>query len=231
MEPLRAALQALLRPREAFAGMAWEPGRSRRAFGRMLLWWLPPALIHGALSAWSALATYRTLQAGHLPAWLSHWILPGLDPDSTVAFLKDLPAPPDPRHLALLVLLLVPVGVVGTWLHDAVWDHTALWMLRGLREKRGFRATLLAESRALRIASLGTWVGLLGFLPVAGAPLALPLALLEGYLWIFRGFALAEAHGLPAWKGIAATVLHAALLGIFALIVLGMMLALFAAAG
>ena len=116
MEPLREALRALLGPRTAFADLGTVPPRAGRAFGRMLLWWLPPALLYGALSARNALGEYASLRAGHLPAWLGHLILPGLDPDSSVAFLRSLPAPPAAGTVALAVLLLVPLSVVGIWL-------------------------------------------------------------------------------------------------------------------
>ncbi|MDE3032585.1 MAG: hypothetical protein KGI56_02880 [Acidobacteriota bacterium] len=231
MKPLREALGALLEPATAFADLGTAPPRSGRAFGRMLLWWLPPALLYGAFSAWNALGGYHTLRAGHLAPWLAHLILPGLDPDSSVAFLRSLPPPPAPGTVALAVLLLVPLSVVGIWLHDAVWDHTALWMLGALKAKRGFRATLLAESQALRIAALGSWIGLLGFIPGAGLAVTLPLVLLEAYLWVFRGFALAAVHGLPAWKGVLATVVHAALLGFFTLLLLGLMAWMLGVAG
>ena len=231
MQPLREALRALLGPGTAFADLGTAPPPPGRAFRRMLLWWLPPALLYGAFSAWNALGAYDALRAGHLPPWLGHLILPGLDPDSSVAFLRSLPSPPAPSTVALAVLLLVPLSVVGIWLHDAVWDHTALWMLGALKAKRGFRATLLAESQVLRIAALGSWVGLLGFIPGAGLAVTLPLVLLEAYLWIFRGFALAAVHGLPAWKGVLATVVHAALLGFFSLLLLGLMAWMLGAAG
>ncbi|HEX9080801.1 MAG TPA: hypothetical protein VF768_00910 [Holophagaceae bacterium] len=231
MESLREALHALWRPQEAFAELGQARFRPGRAFLRMLLWWLPPALALGVLETRSALAVYQAMRAGHLPAWFPTWALPGLDSESAVAFFRGLPAPPGWDRILPALLLLVPLEVVGVWLHDAVWDHTALWMLGGLKARRGFRATMLADSEALRIASLGSWAGLLGFLPRVGSLLSAPLLLLSAYLWIFRGFSLAACHGLPAWKGLAATLLHLVLMGVFVLVLLAMMMALLGLAG
>lgn len=217
MVVLRKALAALRRPAPAFREIAAEgPGLSA-SLGRMLGWWLPPAFLHAGFAAWSALRVWEGLRAGRLPPWAGLVLPAWLDPDDLRELLAHLPVAPAFGTAAAWLLILVPLGVLGIWLHDAVWDHACLWLLGGLRQKRGFRATLVAEAQVLRVAALGSWAGLLGLLPVAGVLLALPLALLEGYLWIFRGFALAAFHGCETWKGIAATVLHAVLVGLFVL--------------
>ncbi|HEX9010107.1 MAG TPA: hypothetical protein VF804_07055 [Holophagaceae bacterium] len=216
MGELRRALEALRRPAPAFQGIAAEGPGLGASLRRMLAWWLPPALLHAGFTALSALRAWEGLRAGRLPPWsglLPAWV----DPDDLRELLAHLPPPPAAGAVGACLLILVPLGVLGIWLHDAVWDHTCLWLLGGLKQKRGFRATLVAEAQVLRVAALGSWVGLLGLLPVAGTLLALPLALLEGWLWILRGFALAAFHGCETWKGIAATVLHAVLMGLFAL--------------
>lgn len=217
MDSLRQALRVLLRPGEGFREVAGEAPTLGPSFRRMLAWWLPAAYVHAGLTAWSFLRAYQSLREGWLPSWAGVVRPAGLDPEGLRDLLKQLPAPPTFAHLGLWLLLLVPVGVLGAWLHHAVWDHTCLWILGGLKERRGFRTSLVAEAQALRIAALGTVAGLLGFLPGVGIVLALPLALLDAYLWVFRGFSMAAFHGCPTWKGVAATVLHAALVGLFAL--------------
>lgn len=198
---------ALLGPARAFLD---PPPSLGRALGRMLIRWTPPALAGALGSAWSALRSYEALRAGTWAPWER---LPGLDPELLRALRADLPAPPPFVQVWPWLVLALPLGLLGTWFHHAVWDHAALWMLGGLKAERGFRASLLAEAQALRVAALGTLVGLLGFVPGLGVLLALPLLLLEGYLWVFRGFALAARHGCEPWRGVAATLVHAALLG------------------
>lgn len=204
--PFSAEWAALRRPAPAFAGEAPPLGP---ALGALLLRWIPPALADAALSLHGVLGAYAALRAGEPPAWALRL---GADPEAWRALAGALPAPPPFGRLWPWLLLAVPLGLLGTWLHHAVWDHTGLWLLGGLKAGRGFRASLVAEAQALRVAVLGTLAGLLGFLPGLGLLLAPAFLLLSGYLWILRGFALAARHGCEPWRGVAATVLHAVLL-------------------
>lgn len=215
------ALRALVRPADAFRGEAPPLGR---ALGSMLAAWVPPALLSAGLTAWRGIQAYEALRREGLPSWLTGWL--GGDPEDLGQLLATLPPPPAFGRVWPWLLLAVPLGLLGAWLHHAVWDHTGLWLVGGLKRKRGFRVSLGAEAEALRITALGTLVGLLGFVPGLGLLLGVPLMLLDGYLWIFRGFALAARHGCEPWRGVAATVIHAALLGGCALGLTGMMLVL-----
>jgi len=217
--PLAASFRALLRPRSAFSSPAPPLGQAAWAMARI---WVPLALLNAGWSAWRGLEVYGALRAGRDPLPFLGSL--GLDPVEIQDLLAGLPPPPTFGRIWPWLLLVVPFGVLGTWLHHAVWDHTGLWLVGGLKEQRGFRTSLLAEAEALRITAVGTLVGFLGFLPGLGMLLALPLLLLDAYLWIFRGLALAARHGCEPWRGIAATVVHAFLVGCFALAMLSLML-------
>jgi len=217
--PFAASFRALTRPGTAFAP---PPPRLGRAVRDMALVWMPLALANTAWSLWRAIRTYEVLRRGGNPSGILERL--GVDPADVHDLIGTLPAPPGFGRIWPWLLLVVPLGVLGTWLHHAVWDHLSLWLLGGLKERRGFRTSLLAEAEALRIAAVGTFLGFLGYLPVLGVVLALPLLLLDAYLWLFRGFALAARHGCELWRGIAATVVHAMLLGCFALVLLTLML-------
>jgi hypothetical protein len=219
--PLASDLRALGRPQGAFQEGAPPLGR---AVFRMALVWMPLGLVHGAFSVLRWLRGYEALRRGSMPGGLLAWL--GVDAGDLQALVAGLPVPPAFGRIWPWLLLAVPLGILGTWLHDAVWDHACLWLLGGLKGRRGFRTSLVAEAEALRIAALGTLASLLGFLPVLGPFLALPLLLLEAYLWLFRGFALAARHGCESWRGIAATALHAALLGCCALGLMSLVLVL-----
>ncbi len=217
--PFAASFRALTRPGTAFAP---PPPRLGRAVRDMALVWMPLALANTAWTVWRAIRTYEVLRRGGNPSGILERL--GVDPADVHDLIGTLPAPPGFGRIWPWLLLVVPLGVLGTWLHHAVWDHLSLWLLGGLKERRGFRTSLLAEAEALRIAAVGTFLGFLGYLPVLGVVLALPLLLLDAYLWLFRGFALAARHGCELWRGIAATVVHAMLLGCFALVLLTLML-------
>lgn len=206
--PFAASFRALTRPGTAFAS---SPPAFGRAVRDMVLVWTPLALVNAVWMASRAVQAYEALRRGTIPSWVLGRLR--LDPAELHELLSALPAPPAFGRIWPWLLVAVPLGVLGTWLHHAVWDHTGLWLLGGLKEKRGFQTSLLAEAEALRIAAVGTLLGLLGFVPVLGPVLALPLVLLDAYLWLFRGFALAARHGCEPWRGVAATVVHAVLLG------------------
>jgi hypothetical protein len=214
-----AYCRALARPGSAFAP---PPPPLGRAVRDMALVWMPLALANTAWTLWRAIHAYEVLRRGGDPSGILERF--GVDLADVHDLISMLPAPPDFGRIWPWLLLVVPLGVLGTWLHHAVWDHLGLWLLGGLKERRGFRTSLLAEAEALRIAAVGTLLGFLGYLPVLGIVLALPLLLLDAYLWLFRGFALAARHGCELWRGIAATVVHAVLLGGFALALLTLML-------
>lgn len=224
--PFAASFRALARPGAAFGA---PPPALGRAVREMALVWVPLALVNAAWTTWRGIQAYDALRRGAVPPWILGWL--GTDPTDFHELLSALPAPPPFGQVWPWLLLAVPLGVLGTWLHHAVWDHMGLWLLGGLKEQRGFRTSLVAEAEALRIAAVGTLLGLLGFVPVLGVVLALPLMLLDAYLWLFRGFALAARHGCEPWRGMAATVVHAVVLGCCAMGLLAFMLFMVRLAG
>ncbi len=217
--PFAASYRALTQPGTAFAS---TPPTLGRAVRDMALVWIPLALANTAWTVWRMLHVYGGLRGGTSMPGILGWLR--VDPVDFHDLVTMLPAPPVFGRIWPWLGLVVPLGVLGTWLHHAVWDHLGLWLLGGLKERRGFRTSLLAEAEALRIAAVGTLVGLLGHLPGLGVLLALPLLLLDAYLWLFRGFALAARHHCDLWRGLAATVVHAVLLGCLALLLLTLML-------
>ena len=223
---LPGPLRDLIRPGAAFRGPA--PGLGR-AFGRMAALWMPLAFAQAMLGARQVLQAYGRLRVEDPPAWLIRAM--DVDPGAWRQLAAALPPPPPFGRVWPWLVVAVPLGVAGTWLHHAVWDHTGLWLLRGARREGGFRVTLAAEAEALRITSLGILPALLGWVPVLGWLLALPLMLLEAYLWLYRGFSLAARHGCEPWRGLAATVIHAALLGLAALLLALLVLAALPGAG
>jgi hypothetical protein len=219
--PFAASCQGLIRPGAAFATPSPGLGRALRD---MALVWMPLAFLNAVWTASLAIGAYAALWSGTISPGIQAWF--GVNPLDLRELLSALPAAPAFGRVWPWLLLAVPLGVLGTWLHHAVWDHLGLWLLGGLKQNRGFRTTLIAEAEALRIAAVGTLLGLLGFVPVLGTVMALPLLLLDAYLWLFRGFALAARHGCEPWRGIGATLVHVVLLGGFALGLFSLMLVL-----
>jgi hypothetical protein len=210
--PFAASIHALVHPGRAFVK---PPPKLGRALRDMALVWMPLALANTAWTARRLVHAYEDLRTGNGCTSILGRL--GVDPMDIHDLMATLPPPPAWGRIWPWLLLVVPLGVLGTWLHHSVWDHMSLLLLGGLRQRRGFRTTLLAEAEALRIAALGTLVGFLGYLPPLGLALVLPLFLLDAYLWLFRGYAMAARHGCETWRGVAATVVHAVLLGCLAL--------------
>lgn len=224
---MRRLLRASLRPWEAFPLGPPAPGA---AFRRMVAWRLPLAFLDLGLGSWSLGHTAARLRRTAEPLLLETWRQRGGEVADLRAALAELPPLPSFHAAWPWLLLAAPVGLLGLWLHHAVWDHGCLWLLRGVRRTEGFGRTLQAESEALTVGSVGVVLGFLGLLPGLGLVLALPLGLLGLWFWGLRGFALAAAHGCPAWKGVLATVLHGVLVGCCACGLLGLVAATLASA-
>ncbi len=202
-------LQASLRPWGAFP---LDPGASpRTAFTRMLAWRLPLAFLDLTVGWWGLGSLVDRLHRQAEPMLLEVWRQQGGEAADLRALTADLPPVPSLGRVWPWLALAAPVGLLGLWLHHAVWDHGCLWLLGGVDRSRGFRRTLQAESEALTVGSVGVALGLLGSLPGLGLVLGLPLALVGIWFWGLRGFALAAFHGCPPWKGVLATFLHGVL--------------------
>lgn len=220
--------QAAIQPWATFPARAAENPTLGQALGRMLFLRTPVVHASGCL-------TYRTLEAlwnqlrtweGALPRALETILGPHVQAGDLQAIAQTVTLP-SPGIVAGILLGLAPLGVLSLWLHDVVWDHGALWLL-GVRPSRGaWRATAIAEAEALASGSIGVGLGLLGWIPGLGSSLVLPLLGLQLWFWVQRGFALAAWHRCPIGKGVAATLLHAALalgLGMLGLGVAGILL-------
>ena len=219
MRPAPTFLSRALEPREGFRARAAEGPTLAEAVKDLLLLRTPPALLAMVLGGLGFARLYGRICRMEGPMFDYLWAnLPAsANPEDLRAAFQSLPALPGLRQQLPWLLLLAPLGILSLWLHDAVWDHTCLWLLRGLRDPRSFRVTLLAEAEVLKVGVLGAALGLLGDLPGAGTwvtVLLLPVAI---YFWVLRGYALAAWHRCPVWKGVLATLLHALLVGLFAL--------------
>jgi hypothetical protein len=210
MIDLRVLGRRAIAPEQEFRILAGEAPRMGPSVARLLLLRSPLAFLEMVLMYWGFLRLYRNVANLDGPLWnLVLQRMPSdLNPEDIRYFLKDLPTLPTLGRVLPWLLLAAPLYVLSLWLHDAVWDHGCLWMLGGLKTKRGFRMSLLADSEALQVGAFGAALGLLTSLPTVGWVLSFPVGIVGAYFWILRGFALAAFHGCPTWKGVVATVLH-----------------------
>lgn len=223
---LRDLWRCVLSPERGFGLLAERGIRLVPSLGGMLLLRGSVAFAEFVLAYAGAGRLYRGLLGMQGPVWdlLLRSLPPVMGADEIGSLLQGLPPMPSLGRVWPWLLLAAPLYVASLWLHDAVWDHGFLWLLGGLKERRGFGATLVAEAEALQVGVFGAVPALLAGLPRMGCLFSLPLGFLGAYFWILRGFALAAFHRCPIWKGILATVLHAALMACFAF---GTMLLLF----
>lgn len=233
MDVVRHLWNCIWRPRQGFERAAEADPSLGGSLGRMLLLRVPVAFLAYAIGVLQFTRGYAELK--NLDGTIWRFALPALarlSPDLELqeikALVAQLPAIPPLETLLAWGLLVAPVGILGIWMHDAAWDHGCLWMLGGLKSKKGFRRTLIAESEALSVGVFGAALALLGQLPWVGWLLGPPLAAVGIWFWVLRGFSLAAFHETPVWKGVVATLLHAllaaccliGLLGLLAVLVL-----------
>ena len=215
MEPLRVLWERAVRPAGAFRQRALEAPGLWDSLGQMLLLRGPIAFLGSIFAYVSFAGFYARLASPDSEVW--RFILAqapeSLDPADLNAALARLPELPTLHQMLPWLAMLAPLAVLSLWLHDATFDHMGLWLLRGLKERKGFRASLVADAEALKVGALGAAVGLLADLPGTGLALGLLLAPVAIYFWILRGYALAAWHGCPPWKGVVATLLNIVLAG------------------
>lgn len=217
MESLRELWARARRPTEGFRARALEAPALAASVKDLLVLRAPLAFLGLVLGYLSFSGLYTRLVSPESEVWTTilRQLPETVDPAELRAALANLPAAPGLHALLPWMVLLAPVAVLGLWLHDATFDHMALWLLGGLRERRGFRASLVADAEALKVGALGAAAALLGDLPVAGFAFGLLLLPVAVYFWILRGYALAAWHGCPPWKGVTATLVHVVLVGVW----------------
>ena len=217
MESLRELWARARRPTEGFRTRALEAPALAASVKDLLLLRAPLAFLGLVLGYLSFSGLYTRLVSPESEVWTTilRQLPETVDPAELRAALANLPAAPGLHALLPWMVLLAPVAVLGLWLHDATFDHMALWLLGGLRERRGFRASLVADAEALKVGALGAAAALLGDLPVVGFAFGLLLLPVAVYFWILRGYALAAWHGCPPWKGVTATLVHVVLVGVW----------------
>jgi hypothetical protein len=217
-----------LSPDKGFHLLAEEEVRLMPSLGWLMALRVPVAFLELLLTYWGFGRMYQAILSVKGPVW--DVVLPqlslGMNAEDVRYLLQDLPPMPPLAHMLPWVLLAAPLYVISLWLHDAVWDHGCLWMLGGLKAKRGFNMTLIAEAEALQVGVFGAILALLTGLPGVGWVLTLPIGLAGAYFWILRGFALAAFHRCATWKGVLATVIHAALAACILIVTLGLLFVL-----
>jgi len=222
MEALRLLWERAVRPSRAFRERCLEAPGLGDSVKEMLLLRAPIAFLGSVLAYLSFQGFYARIASPDSEVW--RFIVArapdSVDPADLNAALAKLPELPTLHAMLPWLLLLAPLAVLSLWLHDATFDHMGLWLLGGLKERRGFRASLVADSEALKVGALGAAVGLIADLPGMGIALGLLLAPVAIYFWILRGYALAAWHGCPPWKGIVATLLNIVLAGAMLLLML-----------
>lgn len=210
---MRRLWQRALSPEKGFRSLAAEAPGLVPSLGRLMAWRAPVALLELLLTYWGLGRMYKGLLDLEGPLWslVLQQVAPEAGIEDVRFLLQELPPLPALQRVLPWLLLAAPLYVISLWIHDAVWDHGCLWMLGGLKSKRGFNTTLIAESEALQVGVFGAVLGLSTSLPGVGWLLSLPVGLVGAYFWVLRGVAMAAFHGCATWKGIVATVLHAAL--------------------
>ena len=216
MEPLRDLWARAFAPAAGFRARAARRAGLGPALKELLLARTLPALAGLILGYAAFVQGYGRAVRMEGPLWDLVWArLPDqVNPADLKEAMQSLPPLPGWGHVLPWLVLLAPLGVLSVWLHDAAWDHLALWLLKGLGGRRSFRVTLEADAEALKVGVIGALAGLLKYLPGVGFVLGILLLPLGVYFWILRGYALSAWHGCPVWKGVAATLLHALLMGV-----------------
>lgn len=210
----RALLKRALDPLTGFRACASRPGDLGQALGRMVLWRAPFWTLSTLIQLEGYRRFHQILVSPLEPRFQG--LVDGLGMSAVhLRALGDfLPAAPAASVALPWIAALSPLAVLSLWMHHWAWDHLALWMLRGVGPGKA-RASALAEAEALTVGVLVRPLTLLAEIPYLGWIFA-TLGLVGGiYAWALRGIALAAWHECPLWKGIAATLLHLVLVGLF----------------
>jgi hypothetical protein len=201
-------------PQKTFMEMAAQAPRPLPALGWMLMFRVPLAW---ATSALTYIWLIRLQQAIHAPpSWLSDIIGQApIEAGEAFGALASLPALPPLGAAWPWLSLYALLTIVGLWMHNVVWDHAALWLLRGTKQKPSFHFSSAAIAEAMGAASFASGLGIFASLPIVGLVAAPILVAAILYYWCLKGIGLAFFHNCPIWKGVAATLLHVALVALF----------------